>query len=270
MRKAFLIFAAFCFVSACSAAQTFAADGAWNKSWSVSGSGTEVRVEADFGDVHVIQGAPNSVNATVTTEYWRIPADVQVTGTQNGNEVEIRVETPKYHGGGLFHWHTPKVDIELEVPPHSQLDLHTGFGDIHGENLQATARVDTGFGGIRFPGFSGELTGDTGFGDVRADGRFDRLQLKTGFGSIRADIDSGSKMSEDWRLESGFGSVHVLLPSDLNADINASSGFGHVSTDVPLTLSETSSHSSVRGKLGAGGFPLELSTGFGSVHIGRT
>lgn len=271
MRKAPLIFAALCLVCACSTARVFAADGTWSRSWSVSGHGTQVRVEADFGDVHVIQGAANSVHASVTTYYWHIePSEVQVIGTQNGNEVEIRVETPKYHGNGLFHWHTPKVYIELEVPTGVQLDLHSGFGDIAGENLESKARVDTGFGKIRFPGFSGELNGDTGFGDIRVDGRFDRLQLKTGFGDIRAQVNNGSKMSEDWRLESGFGSVRVFVPSDLNADIEANSGFGHVSTDVPLSLSETSSHSSVRGKLGTGGFPLEVSTGFGSVHIGRT
>lgn len=271
MRRAAILSAVFCFACAVSSARAFAADGRWTKTWSVAGPGAAVRVEADYGNVHVVNGAANSVRATVTTYYWRIqPGEVEVSDTQEGNRVEIRVETPKHHDGGLFHLHSPKVYVELEVPNGTRIDLHSGFGDISGENLQGEARVDTGFGKIRFQGFNGEFTGDTGFGDVRTNGRFDRLQLKTGFGSIRAAVQSGSKLAGDWRLESGFGSVRVDVPADLNADIEARSGFGHVSTEIPLTISGTENHSSVRGKLGAGGLPLQVSTGFGSVHIGRT
>jgi DUF4097 and DUF4098 domain-containing protein YvlB len=221
--------------------------------------------------LHIVHGDANTIRANVTTEYWSIPSDVEVTDTQDGNHVEIHVRTPSSHNNfGWFHWHSPKVEIDLEVPSESHLDLHTGFGDIRGENLHAHARVDTGFGSIHFPEFNGQLNGETGFGDVTADGVFDALELKSGFGSVRAEANSGSQIHEDWRLESGFGDVSLRVPSDLNADIDASTGMGHVSTDVPLTVTENSSHSEVRGQLGKGGLPLELTTGFGSVHLGRT
>lgn len=274
MRKVVMSFAIAMLMSACSVTRAFPSGrSTWTKAWNISGPGASVRVEADYGTIYVTEGAADSVAATVTARRWQIePGQVEISSTQNGNDVELRIETPKYRHGWL-HWHigpSPRVNVALEVPPGSRLSLHTGFGDITGENLRANARVDTGFGKIDFPGFSGELVGNTGFGDVSAEGRFDRLQLKTGFGNIRAAVDSGSKMSEDWRLSSGFGSLRVRVPSDLNADLRAHSGFGHVSTDLPLTVSGISGHSSVRGKLGSGGFPLELSTGFGSVHIGRT
>lgn len=249
----------------------FAADnGNWSKTWNVSASAAELRVDADYGALHIVHGAANSIRANITTSYWSIPSDVQVSDTQDGNHVEIRVRTPENHGGGWFHWHTPKVEIDLEVPSGSRLDLHTGFGDIRGENLSAQARVDTGFGGIHFPEFTGDLNGETGFGDITADGRFHALELKTGFGSVRAEADSGSQIHNDWRLESGFGDVALRVPSDLNANIDASSGFGHVSTDVPLNVTETSSHSELRGQLGKGGSSVELNTGFGSIHLGRS
>ena len=271
MRRAGAFAAAICLACAIFTARAFAADGSWTKSWNVSAASAELRIDADYGDVHVVNGASNSIHATVTTEYWRIqPGEVEIRDTQDGNRVEVRIETPKHHDHGIFHMHSPKVYVEVEVPTGTQLDLHSGFGNISGENLQGKTRVDTGFGKIRFPGFAGEFTGNTGFGDVRTDGRFDRLDLKTGFGSILAQIDRGSKVSGDWRVESGFGSVDVDLPSDLNADIDASSGFGHVSTEIPLTISGSESRSSVHGKLGSGGLPLEVSTGFGHVHIGRS
>ncbi len=268
MRKAALVLGAFCLL--CAAPAALAADGTWTKTWNVSGAAADLRVDADYGTLHIVHGATSSIHANVTTTYWSIPSDVEVSDSQDGNHVEIRVRTPENHGGGWFHWRSPKVQIDLEVPSGSRLDLHTGFGDIRGENLQVNARVDTGFGSIRFPEFNGQLHGETGFGDVTADGRFDSLELKSGFGSVRAEADSGSQIHTDWRLESGFGDVALRVPSDLNADIEAQTGMGHVSTDVPLTVTETSSHSSLRGQLGKGGSPVELETGFGSVHLGRS
>jgi len=255
----------------CTGPSLFAADsGSWSKSWTVSGTTADLRVDADYGTVHVVQGAANSIHADITTAYWSIPSDVQVSDTQDGNHVEIRVRTPEHHGGSWFHWRTPKVQIELQVPDGAHLDFHTGFGDIRGEHLHAQARIDTGFGGIHFPEFNGQLNGETGFGDITADGRFDTLQLKSGFGSVRAEVSSGSQIHADWRLESGFGDVALRVPSDLNANIDAETGFGHVSTDVPLMVTESSSYSELRGQLGKGGSSVELSTGFGSVHLGHS
>jgi DUF4097 and DUF4098 domain-containing protein YvlB len=273
MRKLTLVIAAFGLLAA--APSLFAADsGNWTKTWNVSGSAADLRVDADYGSLHIVQGSANTIRANVITTYWSIPSDVQVSDTQDGNHVEIRVRTPENHGGGWFHWnfqwHTPKVEIDLEVPSGSRLDLHTGFGDIRGENLNVQARVDTGFGGIHFPEFTGDLNGETGFGDITADGRFHELELKTGFGSVRAEADSGSQIHNDWRLDSGFGDVSLRVPTDLDANIDASSGFGHVSSELPLNVTEESGHSELRGQLGKGGSPVELNTGFGSVHLGRS
>lgn len=268
MKKVTVLLGILCLLSI--APRVLASDGSWAKTWTLSGT-ADLHVDADYGTVHVVPGPVNSIHADITTTYWRIAADeVEVSDSQEGNHVELRIRTPHYHGGGWFHWHSPKVEIDLTVPNDSQLDLHTGFGDIRGENLHAHAHVDTGFGSIRFPEFSGQLNGETGFGDVRASGRFDSLELKTGFGSVHAEADAGSEIRDDWRLESGFGDVSLRVPSDMNADIRAESGFGHVSTDVPLAVTESSGHSSLRGQLGKGGSPVELSTGFGSVHLGRS
>lgn len=269
MRNAILVLGAFCLL--CAAPAALASDGSWTKSWTVSGSAAaDLRVDADFGTIHIVHGSSNSIHANVTTAYWSIPSDVQVSDTQDANHVEIRIRTPQNHGGSWFHWHSPKLELDLEVPSGSKLDLHTGFGDVRGDNLKAQVRVDTGFGGIHFPEFTGQLDGETGFGDITADGRFDSLELKSGFGSVKAEATAGSQIHSDWRLKSGFGDVSLRVPSDLNADIEADSGMGHVSTDLPLNVTDVSSHSSLRGQLGKGGSSLELETGFGSVHLGRS
>ncbi len=268
MKKVAVLLGMLCFLAV--APRVLASDGSWTKTWTISGA-ADLHLDADYGTVHIASGPANSIHADIETTYWHIaPDEVEVSESQDGNRVELRVRTPNDHGGGWFHWHSPKVEIDITVPDGSQLNLHTGFGDIRGDNLRAHAHVDTGFGGIHFPEFKGQLNGETGFGDITADGRFDSLELKTGFGSVHAEADSGSQIRDDWRLESGFGDVSLRVPLDMNANLDAESGFGHVSTDIPLSITENSGHSSIHGQLGKGGSPLELSTGFGSVHLGRS
>ena len=222
-------------------------DRQWSKSWTVSPS-AELRLEADRGNVHVSQIPGNSIHAVVTTTYWHISeSEVEISSTQDSHGIEIRIRVPEEH----FHFfhHSASVDIDLQVPAGSRLALHTGFGK------------------VRVAEFDGHVDADTGFGDVDASGRFESLSLRTGFGSIHAEASPGSRITSDWRLRSGFGHVTLRLPQDFNADLEARTGFGHVSCDFPITISETNSRSSLRGRIGTGGPLLDIDTGFGSVHL---
>lgn len=222
-------------------------DHEWSKTWTVSPS-AELRLQADRGSVHVSQIPGNSIHAVVTTTYWRISeSEVEVSSTQDSSGVGIRIRVPEEH----FHFfhHDASVDIDLQVPAGSRLALRTGFGKVH--------VVD----------FDGRVDADTGFGDVDARGRFESLSLRTGFGTIRAEAGAGSHITRDWRLSSGFGDITLSLASDLNADLEARTGFGHVSCDFPITVTDTRSRSSINGRIGSGGSPINIDTGFGSVHI---
>jgi len=222
-------------------------DHQWSKTWTVSPS-AELRLQADRGDVHVSQIPGSAIHAVVTTTYWHISeSELEVSSTQDANSVEIRIRVPEEH----FHFfhHSASVDIDLQVPAGSRLALRTGFGKVH------VMDVD------------GHVDADTGFGDVDARGRFESLSLRTGFGTIRAEAGVGSHITRDWRLSSGFGDITLSLASDLNADLEARTGFGHVSCDFPITVTDTHSRSSINGRIGSGGSPINIDTGFGSVHI---
>lgn len=224
-------------------------DHQWSKSWTVSPS-AELRLEADRGNVHVSQIPGNAIHAVVTTTYWHISeSEVEVSYTQDSNGVEIRVRVPDEHFH-LFH-HSASVDIDLQVPAGSRLALHTGFGKVHVAD------------------FDGYVNADTGFGDVDARGRFESLSLRTGFGTIRAEAGAGSHVTRDWRLSSGFGDINLSLASDMNADLEARTGFGHVSCDFPITVTDMRSRSTINGRIGSGGPPVNIDTGFGSVHISK-
>ncbi len=251
MRKAALLFGILCFVALVSAIRPAAADDSqsdheWSKTWTISPS-TQFHLVADRGSIHITQGAANSIRAVVTTEGWRIDSsEVSISDSQDSQR------------------------LDLQVPAGSNLDLETGFGDILADPLQAQLRASTGFGNIHLSGYQGRLRADTGFGDMNVDGHFDALILKTGFGTIRAQADSGSRISDDWRLSSGFGDVSLGLPDGLNAYLDAHTGMGRVSSDLPITIAGSMEHSSIHGRIGSGGPNISIETGFGSVHLNHT
>src|SRR5206468_3499951 len=90
------------------------------------------------------------------------------------------------------------------------------------------------------------------------------LDIRTGDGSVSVQPVSGRL-----RIFSGDGGITLRLPDDLSAELDAHTGDGHITLDFPVTVAGSISTSSVRGKLGAGGPPLRVQTGDGSIHLQR-
>ena len=165
----------------------------------------------------------------------------------------------------------------------SEVRAETGSGDIHLESIAGSVTASTGSGSIRAAGVAGEFSGEAGSGDVRlqqsAPGR---VKVSTGSGSIelggvqgplRADTGSGEvtvqgELTGDWHLETGSGGITVRLPSQAAFDLHAHTSSGSISTDGhAVTLEGTLSRNDWRGKVGAGGYLLEVKTGSGNIRI---
>jgi hypothetical protein len=274
-------------IAACAVLGVAAAASAdeWTRSYAVAGR-PDVQLRTDDGSVRVEVGEGRSVEAWVTTEGWRIgDGEVSVTESQSGDRVVIEVRVPqRWLAVGFGH---RRVELRVRVPREADLDVrtgdggvevapvagrvrvHTGDGHIRAEGLRGDIRLTTSDGHIRAEGLEGRLQADTGDGHMTVRGRFDALDLRTGDGRIEAEVERGSKVSGAWSLRSGDGGIVLRLPEDLAADLDAHTGDGRIDLDAPLTVSGTVSRTSVRGKLGAGGPPLRVETGDGSIRVGR-
>lgn len=164
----------------------------------------------------------------------------------------------------------------------SEVRAETGSGDIQLDSIQGSVTANTGSGSIRAHGVAGEFSGETGSGDVRLEQSAPgRVKVSTGSGSVelegvrgplRAGTGSGEitvqgELTGDWRLETGSGGITVRLPSDAAFDLHAHTSSGNISTRRPLTVEGTISRSDLRGKVGAGGYLLEVKTGSGNIRI---
>ena len=255
----------------------------WSHQYPLKG-GPELHVKTDDGSVRIETGAGSGIDVRVTTVGWRIaPGEVTITESQVGDRVDIEVRLPKDRHGlrvghrsisvavrvpkqADLHVHTGDGGIEVQAVS-GQLDLSTGDGSITADGLQGGIRLHSGDGSIRATGLSGRLQADTGDGPMNVRGRFDVLDLRTGDGGIEATAEAGSKVEAAWSLRSGDGGITLRLPEGLGADIDAHTGDGGIVLDKPVTVTGTISPNRVRGKLGAGGLPLRIHTGDGSIRL---
>ena len=241
----------------------------WTKSWQ-TGPDADVSLRAADANVAVRGWDLPRVEARVITKGYEIKAgDIEIVESQTGARVMLEVRMPresKWNHMGRDHW----VRVDILVPRKSRMEVRTGDGNIQATGLEGDTRLNTGDGNIAAESLTGRLEAMTGDGNVRATGRFAELRVTTGDGNVEVRADAGSQAGAGWRINSGDGNVALTVPADFAADLDARTGDGKITVDVPLQLtSGKPGGNQARGKLNGGGGVLTVRTGDGSIHIGR-
>lgn len=214
-------------------------------------------------------------------------ASLEVRTSQDGNRVRLEAPDPGREGFvGIGHVITPSVSFVVTVPRSTAvtartrdgsitlddlegtIDVRSGDGSIKASRITGDMRAETGDGSMRIDDVEGRVSLDSGDGSIRASGRFDALHARTRDGSIDIEVAAGSRMSDDWDLTTGDGTVVVRLPSSFDAEVDAQSGDGSVRSEIGgLERKGDDGRESLRGRLGQGGHQLRLRSGDGSIRI---
>jgi len=252
------------------------------KSFTVSNRAS-VRVDTNDGSVSVTTGDTKQVEFRVEYHGYVLNKSLNIESNQQGDEIELTARIPN-------QWHFSigtirRLHIEVRMPKDADLqvrtgdgsikvnnvtgtvDLHSGDGAISVSSLKGSIRIHTGDGSIEANEMDGKCDASSGDGRIRLSGRFDVLSAKSGDGSVVVEALHGSKLDSSWSITSGDGGIDVALPPDLPVNIEASSGDGHISTDIPITMEGVISKSRVHGKMNGGGSTLTIHTGDGSIHL---
>jgi DUF4097 and DUF4098 domain-containing protein YvlB len=257
----------------------------FTKSFAVSGR-PNVRVETNDGAVRIVTSDAKQVEFRVEYKGYRLDKDLRIDTRQDGDKVELTARVSDHLGiSGIFHSRTLRIevrmprlaDLQVETRDGSvktdalegTVDIHTGDGSIAVDGLKGDIRLHTGDGSIEARDLDGKVDARSGDGHIAVAGRFDVLKVRTSDGHVDARLQAGSKMASAWTIETGDGGIDLRVPDGFQADLDASSGDGHITLDVPLTVAGKVSHSKVRGQLNGGGPALILHTGDGSIRIER-
>ena len=240
----------------------------WSKTYTV-GAKPSLRVDTNDAAIEVTRGASSTISARVVTQgYKNGAADLHITEHQDGDKVELSVHFPNENG---FHlgWNYHRARIEVQVPEETALDLHSSDGHINVDGTTAPAKIDTSDGAVEVRNFTGNIRVRTSDGRITVDGVVNEVYLSTGDGHIEFTARPGSKMARGWLVHTGDGRVEVKLPDDFAAELSAHTGDGRITLDFPVTVNGDIGRSRVRGKMNGGGELLEITTGDGSIHVGK-
>jgi len=185
------------------------------------------------------------------------PDDVRIEVVEHGDGVTICAVYPSRRGentcepGGGRNQDNERNDTEVrfrvQVPAGVHFSGNTVNGDVEARDLRADAHLRT-------------VNGDI---DVSTSGQ---VEASTVNGGITASIGQAT-----WDGTLSFhtvnGSIELMLPAGLAADVSAETVNGAMHTDFPLTVQGRWGPRRLSGRIGNGGGQLQLKTVNGSIRL---
>lgn len=138
----------------------------YNESREFAPGGT-LHVHLRVGDLHIKQGDSARINLryTVKSRREKYVKDAELAFAVHGTDASLEFHTP--------YSSNTQIDVELEVPANTNLDVHEKVGDLTVEDVEGDKDLELGVGDIRVTREHSSyhlVRASTGIGDVNSDG----------------------------------------------------------------------------------------------------
>ncbi len=232
----------------------------------VEGAVGNSRLRSSFGEVRAtgVRGALSAESGSGSVEVVDARGDEVRAKSSFGQVVlrdvegqEVRAES----GSGAVHGESIRA---------ARIFLHTSFGEVRAQAVEGRLEAKSGSGGIRVEGFRGALDANSSFGTIGCEGDFSALSVQSGSGTVEVHAGPASRVEAPWKIHSNFGAVRLRVAPDFACELSAKTGFGSLDVGFPLTIEAGGLGKSlreVRGRIGAGGGPVSLTSGSGSISL---
>lgn len=237
----------------------------WDKSYPVSGR-VSLDVSTGEASIHTTScGTCRSVTIHVDAHDQDLK-DYKLEESGSGNQIFFSLKRREEYGWHSSHGRSPEVIIQ--TPTASDVSLKSGSGGTELTGVNGNINISAGSGGVHVMDSTGRLRGSVGSGGFNADGGFSQFHIHSGSGGISVRLRPGQQMDGDSTVEVGSGGVHLAVPRDLHATIDATQGSGSFHSDIPLlTSGDVGNRHSIHGTWNGGGPELRIHTGSGSTRI---
>jgi len=168
---------------------------------------------------------------------------VQIEVQSDGEQVGVNTKYPS--GSGV----QVTVEYEIHVPYRLRwAAVSTVNGDVHVQGVTGAGTLNSVNGNVEVVDSEGRFNGITTNGDVR-------MQLRS--------VPQGGPVS----LRTINGSVVLSIPQGTNLDVRVVNRNGDFRSDFPLTTLGAYTSSRFRGRMGAGGGEVFMSTVNGAIRL---
>ena len=128
------------------------------------------------------------------------------------------------------------------------MDVTSGNGAVKALGVRGAAKVHTSFGGITIENVSGPVDASNSNGSI----------------TVASNSNGGC---QPITIKTTFGPIKVVLPDSSNYNVAASTSFGNINSDFPVTVSGQTNSESINGKIGNGGCELKIIGSNGRIDI---
>lgn len=260
IKKSFVLFFILIFAGSLLASDYYTKD--FSKTVDFRSNG-DIRVKTVNGKIDVTSWDKESVKieaeikvkARNRRDADKILDKVKIVIDKSSCQLTIEADYPKKRGDdsfwdALFNWNgkKPVVHFTIKVPRETNLDLRSTNGHVSAADVKGDNSLSTTNGGIEADGMAGSL------------------DIRTTNGSVVAVVSVFGDRDKI-RLKTTNGSVKLRLPTDVRADVTASTVNGAIRTDFPLTIQGKIMKRKISGEINGGGGNIDISTVNGSVKI---
>ena len=236
---------------------------------SIKAGSEDIELNSDFGSITLRNASGNNVtldsnSGKITLREVRATGDINAitdfgdTSFENGSGNSLNIET---NSGSVS---LVKVTIDNEIK------VQDDFGELElDQALASSYDLDTKSGSITVDGAEGKLKAHTDFGGIRiTNAQSVTLDIKTNSGTVEF---SGSLGAGPHLVSSDFGEIDLTLPADSKLNVDLSTDFGSIKSDLPITVtlngSSNSNGDQIVGSVNGGGDQFTAQTNSGSVTI---
>lgn len=225
-------------------------------------SGKTLRIRGIVGDIIARpgRGAEAVVRVSKRVRHGADPSDVEIHVEKRDDGVTVCAVYPnqdaapdecprgdRHRSRDRYDDGDVEVTFRVDVPAGVDFVAQTVTGDVQADSMPANVEGRS-------------VTGDVTIG-ARGHG-----SASTVTGNVYARVGS-LDAREGGEFKTVTGDVEVSLPPNVNADVNAATVSGDVTTDFPLTIQGRFASRRMHGRIGAGGPTLDLSTVTGEIKL---
>lgn len=195
-----------------------------------------------------------------------IPAEFSGSFTCESSAGAVTINTDLVVKSLRVHSSAGRVKVQ-NVTSEGSVEVSTSAGNAEtGDIVADKATVHSSAGPVKVQSCRAEsINIDSSAGNVTADNLSGKVKASSSAGSVRVTLKDVVDSADIW---SSAGGVDVSLPAGANANINASTSAGSVSTNgLQLTDVTKDGHDKIIGKLNGGGPEVKVHSSAGSVDV---
>lgn len=241
-----------------------------------SGGVVTKSISADSKEISLRSGFGNLTLEKITSSDLKVESE---SGAIELNDVRT---------SGDVDLHTKFGDVNFEKGSASKLTITTESGKVELISLKISEmlKVTDKFGNITLKQAEAKSYDlDTDSGAIEVDGVSYALKAHSGFGNITVkngenatidlDTDSGAVTYEGTlgdgphKLNSNFGEIKLVIPSDTALNLDLKTEFGKIKSDLPITITVTGNVEANHfvGTINGGGSELTATTQSGGISL---